>query len=232
VYAESSGTWSQVGLDIDGEAAGDESGYSVSMSSDGTRVAIGAYRNDDPTSGGGVGSDAGHVRVYAESSGTWTQVGPDIDGEAAGDESGYSVSMSSDGTRVAIGARYNDDTGYNAGHVRVFDWISRSKKILKENIVEVSGELIVSKFVGSSGTGALTLPSGTTGQQPSTGVMGMIRFNSTLNRLEVYNGTVWQSINGISATGGTSPATNVGGYKIHTFTSSGTFTVISGGEVE
>ena len=140
--------------------------------------------------------------------------------------------MSSDGTRVAIGARYNDDTGYNAGHVRVFDWISRSKKILKENIVEVSGELIVSKFVGSSGTGALTLPSGTTGQQPSTGVRGMIRFNSTLNRLEVYNGTVWQSINGISATGGTSPATNVGGYKIHTFTSSGTFTVISGGEVE
>jgi len=44
------------------------------------------------------------VRVYAESGGTWTQVGADIDGEAAGDWSGYSVSMSSDGTRVAIGA--------------------------------------------------------------------------------------------------------------------------------
>ena len=28
----------------------------------------------------------------------------DIDGEAAGDQSGYSVSLSSDGTRVAIGA--------------------------------------------------------------------------------------------------------------------------------
>ena len=33
--------------------------------------------------------DAGHVRVYAESGGTWTQVGADIDGEAAGDQSGY-----------------------------------------------------------------------------------------------------------------------------------------------
>ena len=101
--AESSGTWTQVGADIDGEAVNDYSGHSVSISSDGTRVAIGAERND------GAGSDdAGHVRVYAESGGTWTQVGDDIDGEAANDDSGYSVSMSSDGTRVAIGALGND----------------------------------------------------------------------------------------------------------------------------
>ena len=118
VYAESSGTWTQVGADIDGEAAGDESGGSaggpVSMSADGTRVAIGATGND------GTGLDAGHVRVYAESGGTWTQVGADIDGEAAGDRFGYSLSMSADGTRAAIGARYNDGTGLDAGHVRVY----------------------------------------------------------------------------------------------------------------
>ena len=35
--------WMQLGQDIDGEAAGDQSGYSVSLSSDGTTVAIGAY---------------------------------------------------------------------------------------------------------------------------------------------------------------------------------------------
>ena len=52
------------------------------MSSDGTRVAIGATVND------GNGTSAGHVRVYAESGGTWTQVGTDIDGEAAYDYSG------------------------------------------------------------------------------------------------------------------------------------------------
>jgi len=114
VYAESGGTWTKVGQDINGEAAGDASGWSVSMSSDGTRVAIGAYRND------GNGSNSGHVRVYAESGGTWYKVGQDIDGEAAGDESGWSVSMSSDGTRVAIGAPYNDGTGNSAGHVRVY----------------------------------------------------------------------------------------------------------------
>ena len=50
----------------------------------------------------------------------WKQLGSDIDGEAAGDNSGNSVSMSSDGTIVAIGAKYNDGNGNNAGHVRVY----------------------------------------------------------------------------------------------------------------
>ena len=58
----------------------------------------------------------------------------------------------------------------------------------------------------------------------------MIRFNTTVNKLQVYDGTAWQSIGGISATGGT--VTEVGGYRIHTFTSDGTFTVISGGDVD
>jgi Flp pilus assembly pilin Flp len=113
VYENISGTWTQVGVDIDGEAAGDYSGYSVSLSSDGSIVAIGAQGND------GTGSDAGHVRIYKNISGTWTQVGADIDGEAVNDESGISVSLSSDGSIVAIGAKYNDGTGSNAGHVRV-----------------------------------------------------------------------------------------------------------------
>jgi hypothetical protein len=115
VYAESGGTWTQVGEDIDGEAAGDMFGTSVSMSSDGARVAIGAPNND------GSGTDAGHVRVYAESDGAWTQIGEAINGEAAGDYSSRSVSMSSDGTRVAIGGLLNDGTGSNAGHARVYE---------------------------------------------------------------------------------------------------------------
>ena len=36
----------QSGSDIDGEAAGDYSGWSVSTDSDGSHVAIGAYGND------------------------------------------------------------------------------------------------------------------------------------------------------------------------------------------
>jgi len=47
----------------------------------------------------------------------WTQIGSDIDGEAEDDYSGESVSLSSDGKTVAIGAPDNDG---NAGHVRIY----------------------------------------------------------------------------------------------------------------
>ena len=48
-----------------------------------------------------------------------TQLGSDIDGEAADDYSGISVSMDSAGDRVAIGANGNNGTGSGAGQVRV-----------------------------------------------------------------------------------------------------------------
>ena len=108
-------TQTQLGEDIDGENAGDESGISVSMSADGSRVVIGARYNENNTGG------SGHARVYEYNvSSGWLQLGNDIDGEANGDESGYSVTMSADGSRVAIGAPNNDGIGPNGGHVRVY----------------------------------------------------------------------------------------------------------------
>merc|ERR1712091_137079 len=111
-------TWIQRGDDIDGEAAGDRSGYSVSLSADGTALAVGAHYND------GAGSSAGHAGVFAWDSDdeTWKQRGDDIDGEAAGDQSGWSVSLSADGTTLAVGAYGNDGAGSYAGHARVFAW--------------------------------------------------------------------------------------------------------------
>ena len=111
-------SWNQLGLDIDGEAAGDHFGYSVSLSSDGSVVAIGAIYND------GNGSNSGHVRIYYWNTGSsvWTQRGLDINGEAAGDVSGVSVSLSSDGSVVAIGAIWNDGLFVDSGHVRIYYW--------------------------------------------------------------------------------------------------------------
>ena len=109
--------WVQLGLDIDGEDADDLSGYSVSLSSDGNRLAIGAIAIY------GAGGDAGDVRVFDWDSVSlsWVQLGLAIDGEGAGDGSGNSVSLSSDGNRLAIGAPLNDGNGSNAGHVRVYE---------------------------------------------------------------------------------------------------------------
>ena len=99
----------QIGVNIDGESAGDESGRSVSMP-DANTLAIGA---------GGNGFERGHVRVYTWSGTTWVQKGLDINGEAAGDWSGTSVSMP-DANTLAIGAPYNGGNLIGAGHVRVY----------------------------------------------------------------------------------------------------------------
>ena len=116
IYNYNGTSWSQLGEDIDGEAANDQSGYSVSLSSDGTTLAIGANKND------GNGNDSGHVRIYNYDGTAWSQLGSDIDGEAANDESGYSVSLSSDGNIVASGGYYNDGNGTDSGHVRVYNY--------------------------------------------------------------------------------------------------------------
>ena len=52
----------------------------------------------------------------------------------------------------------------------------------------------------TAATGALNTPAGTTGERP-TGVTGRFRFNTTLSKPEVYNGTAWGSVGG-GATGG------------------------------
>ncbi|MDA7773667.1 hypothetical protein N8993_05695, partial [Pseudomonadales bacterium] len=138
----------QIGRDIDGEAAGDFSGRSVSLSSDGQVVAIGAYDND------GNGNNAGHVRLYALDDGNWVQRGSDIDGEAAGDTSGHSVSLSPDGNVVAIGAPFNGDNGERSGHVRLYawdgrDWVQRGADIDGETGNDGSGFSVSLSFDGS-----------------------------------------------------------------------------------
>ncbi len=106
--------WTQIGNDLNGEAAEDEFGKSVDLSDDGSIMAVGGFRND------GKGTNSGHVRVFKNEAGTWTQIGDDIDGENAGDLSGQSVSLSADGSVVAIGAFRNGGSFNNAGHVRIY----------------------------------------------------------------------------------------------------------------
>ena len=137
--------WKQRGMDIDGEAAQDRSGRSVSMSDDGTVVAIGAYGND------AKGNVSGHVRVYKWNVGTkrWIQRGADIDAENSGDMSGSSVSMSGDGTTVAIGAPKNDGNGDSSGHVRVYDWISNEWSLRGGINGDIDGENRGDRFGGA-----------------------------------------------------------------------------------
>ena len=85
----------------------------VSLSSDGTRVAISATLKDSN------GTDSGQVRIFElQSNNSWSQLGQNIDG----DPGGYSViivarpsTLSSDGSIVAIGAFSADGGGGSSG---------------------------------------------------------------------------------------------------------------------
>ena len=88
------------------------------MSSDVTIVVFGDAVNEEN------GSNAGQVRVYQwNGTDTWTQLGSDIDGDEEFDRLGDCVSLSGDGSRLAIGATRNDGNGSNAGRVRVYNYI-------------------------------------------------------------------------------------------------------------
>ncbi len=128
-------TWIQLGADIDGRDAYGHLGDKVALSSDGTVLAAGG-----PTSG----SYSGYVRVFKYASNTWTQLGSDING-ADGDYFGSSVSLSSDGTVLAVGgALSNGKNGVSSGRVRVYkyansEWTQRGADINGEAASDYSG---------------------------------------------------------------------------------------------
>ncbi len=92
-------------------------GFFVALSDDGKTLAVGAPFNN------ANGKYSGHVRVYqadADSESGWMQLGDDIGGEAAVDNSGWSVSLSADGNPVDTGSPGDDDNGEDSGQERVF----------------------------------------------------------------------------------------------------------------
>ena len=85
-------SWSQIGQQIIGKNNGsDRLGSSISLSSDGKRVAIGA-----PHFG------TGYVTIRDFISGSWVNVGNDIVGDAESTEFGITAGLSNNGNRVVI----------------------------------------------------------------------------------------------------------------------------------
>ena len=69
--------WVQVGNDLYGEADEDGFGHCTAINDDGSIVASSSFLNNEN------GAKAGHVPVFKNISGTWTQMGADIDGDSA-----------------------------------------------------------------------------------------------------------------------------------------------------
>ena len=89
--------------------------------------------------------------------------------------------------------------------------------------ISPKAELIVSGGAEFIGTGTIKLPSGTTSERPTTGMTGMIRYNTTTGFIETYTAEGWGSIAPPPVITGISP-TSVAGADTATqvFTVTGT----------
>ena len=149
VYVNAGGGWEQRGSDLNGSAAFDYFGWSLSLSADGTILAVGAKLAD-----GVNGARSGRVHLFQWISDTWQPLGSALDGVGAGDEFGCEVALSDDGTILAVGAWGNDAGGSNAGHVRVFawtgtDWTQRGNDLLGSSKEDRFGDSVSLSSVGS-----------------------------------------------------------------------------------
>lgn len=125
-FNESSHIWNQLGDLIMGEFEWDETGHSVSISSDGNIIAIGAPKNwsDWP------GSNTGSVRVYKFNFqvNNWVQLGNDINGKFIDEWFGSSTSISSNGNIIAIGGYRNSQNHLYSGRASVFKFNNMSNQ--------------------------------------------------------------------------------------------------------
>ena len=62
---------------------------------------------------------------------------------------------------------------------------------LNQTTIPAGHKLQINGNVYHDGTGALRLPSGSTGARPSSPVTGYIRWNTSLGAVEIYNGSTW-----------------------------------------
>ena len=116
VYSRSGTTWTlEQEINNPTPVTIDWFGYSVDINSDGSRIIVGAEREDTGASA------AGSVYVYLRSGTTWT-LEQEINNPTpvASDYFGTSVSIDSDGNRVIIGARLEDTGASAAGSVYVY----------------------------------------------------------------------------------------------------------------
>ncbi|WP_303318999.1 T9SS type A sorting domain-containing protein [Flavivirga abyssicola] len=164
VYEDVAGVWTQVGQDIDGDVDLESSGFAVSISADGTIVAIGSPDYKVPT-----GEAVGRLRIFENIAGTWTQIGSDITGTGDGDAFGNHVSLSHNGNYVSAGALFNSDAGNEAGHVKVYEnvggnWVKRGQTLVgtaagdrtSNHSLSANGEKIAVASLANADNGNLT----------------------------------------------------------------------------
>ena len=146
VYVRSGTTWTQQAKLLAPDLlSGDQFGYSVSISADGNTVVIGSPSSDL----GGVAPDIGAAYVFTRSGSTWTrqQILTAFDAEED-DAFGHSVSLSSDGLTLLVGA-YAESTSPNTANGSAYIFIYESGIWIEQQKILASDRASGDGFGGS-----------------------------------------------------------------------------------
>jgi len=150
IFTRSGSTWTQQAkIQSSDKTVGDRFGYSTSISSDGNTVIVGADREATG------GSEAGAAYIFTRSGSTWTeQAKIQASDKEAGDNFGYSTSISGDGNTVIVGAYYEATGGTGAGAAYIFTrsgstWTQQAK--IQASDIEAGDYFGVSVSISSDG---------------------------------------------------------------------------------
>lgn len=180
VYEWNGTNWTQRGDDLIGSNQGDVFGEAVSISSDGNTIAVGAPGFLNPTYLSPTGP-MGYTRIFEWNGTSWIQKGTDINGEAPNDVAGSSISLNTNGNRIAIGASSNDGVnGSSSGHCRIYEWNGSSWNQLGSDIDgEAANDFSGSVSINATGTIVAIGASGNDAGGTNTGQVRVYEWNGS-----------------------------------------------------
>ena len=187
-YNDASFSWDQYGSWVQGSTMGQDAGYSISLSGDGSKIAIGS-----PRAANLIGSDnAGKTAVYSERQ----RFGQEIFGEAQGDLDGHSVVLSQDGSILVVGGKgrseVNAITGEvvlkSTGHCRVFLFQDNIWEFLHSIVGKSADEHLGDSVAVSSDNNVIACGGSYGAMDGSTKKSGVVRL---WNRTTRQESTIW-----------------------------------------
>jgi hypothetical protein len=110
--------WVHIGI-LEGESQGDKFGFSISLSSNGDMIAVGCIGRKMNSI-----ENAGFCSVYSYSHHglDWRELGSLMSGNRTDERNGYSLSLSSDGSRLTCCGANSSIAGERSGVARVYDY--------------------------------------------------------------------------------------------------------------
>eukprot|EP00545_Synedropsis_sp_CCMP1620_P011548 CAMPEP_0119004780 /NCGR_PEP_ID=MMETSP1176-20130426/1349_1 /TAXON_ID=265551 /ORGANISM="Synedropsis recta cf, Strain CCMP1620" /LENGTH=654 /DNA_ID=CAMNT_0006956525 /DNA_START=113 /DNA_END=2073 /DNA_ORIENTATION=+ len=178
-------SWQQIGQDLIGTAAGDQAGWAIDLSADGSIVAIASFTGGENLEG------AVRVYEYNRSFNFWDRLGQDLLG---GDDAvffGASICLSDDGLTMVVGADKDSGNGENAGRVQVFrynrligKWFQKGQTFYGDDPEDHAGTVV--SLSGDGAVVAIGVPNKDTEGATNAGLVRIYRLHST--------GLAWTSV--------------------------------------